>query len=199
VKKAGGLLFLVAALTLPVTDGQAATVESVRFKAVLSSSHEPRIGIQAMGDGLVEFILTRSETGEVQSAIVDFRVQYYFGAQETLFDMHIHRGAQGVTGPVVIPSGFGATVTVGPGSGALFRQREVTDAEGIATVMAAIENPSGYYLNLHSQSAATGIMRGQLEPEDAALVNAVKADTAKIDTVMSMLRQMAQVLGLRLP
>lgn len=182
----------------------AQTTEVVRFRALLSSSKEtPPISpaTLAMGEAIVEFILQRDASGAIQSAVVDFRINYTLGQEETLTNMHIHRGAEGVSGPVVVPTVFGTAFSAS-GSGSFFRVGNVSDATGIATLEAIMANPSGYYVNIHSRSRPAGIMRGQLEPDNPAIgaVRAVEAKLdAKLETIMTMLRNIALVHGLRLP
>ncbi|HKA37811.1 MAG TPA: CHRD domain-containing protein [Thermoanaerobaculia bacterium] len=68
---------------------------------------------------------------------------------------HIHRGAAGVTGPVIIP--FNQSFTNGVSSGTL---------NGIAPSFLAevIANPPGYYFNVHTTDFPGGAIRGQLRP-----------------------------------
>jgi len=183
----------------------AQSVEVVRFRALLSSSKElPPVaaGTLAMGEAVVEFILQRSAAGTIQSAVVDFRINYVLGQEETLTNMHIHRGVEGISGPVVVPTVFGSAFGAGPGAGAFFRTGVVNDPSGIATLEAIMANPSGYYVNIHTRSHPAGIMRGQLEPDNAAMLAVRAAEArldAKLETVMTMIRQLSLVHGLRLP
>ncbi len=183
----------------------AQSVEVVRFRALLSSSKElPPVaaGTLAMGEAVVEFILQKSAAGTIQSAVVDFRINYVLGQEETLTNMHIHRGAEGVSGPVVVPPVFGPAFAAGPGAGAFFRTGVVSDPSGIATLEAIMANPSGYYVNIHTRSHPAGLLRGQLEPDNAALLTVRAAEArldAKLETVMTMIRQLSLVHGLKLP
>lgn len=66
--------------------------------------------------------------------------------------MHIHRGAAGVAGPVVIP--LKTPDAQGAASGCATAPR--------TTVAAILKAPAGYYLNVHTQEFAGGAIRGQL-------------------------------------
>ena len=68
---------------------------------------------------------------------------------------HIHRGAAGVTGPVIIP--FNQSFVNGVSSGVL---------TGIAASFLAeiVANPPGYYFNIHTGDFPGGAIRGQLRP-----------------------------------
>jgi hypothetical protein len=68
---------------------------------------------------------------------------------------HIHRGAAGVTGPVIIP--FNKPFVDGVSTGTL---------TGIAPSFFAeiLANPPGYYFNIHNADWPGGAIRGQLRP-----------------------------------
>jgi hypothetical protein len=71
---------------------------------------------------------------------------------------HIHRGAAGVTGPVIIP--FNLPFVNGVSSGTL---------TGIAGsfMTEIVANPPGYYFNVHTGDFPGGAIRGQLRPAPA--------------------------------
>ena len=72
---------------------------------------------------------------------------------------HIHLAPAGVIGGVVVPLSVTSTVT-GSTSACIEGVNEVT-LKGI------IQDPSGYYVNVHTALNAGGAVRGQLtEPED---------------------------------
>lgn len=69
---------------------------------------------------------------------------------------HIHEGAAGADGGVVVDldlDGF---------DGSSEGCNEAADA---ATLQAIIDNPAGYYVNLHNEAYPGGAIRGQLAPE----------------------------------
>lgn len=68
---------------------------------------------------------------------------------------HIHRGAAGVTGPVIIP--FNVAFDEGISKGTL---------TGIAAsfMTEIVANPPGYYFNIHNAGFPGGAIRGQLRP-----------------------------------
>ena len=72
------------------------------------------------------------------------------GAATAPVAAHIHTGAAGIAGPVLV--GFGATYS---------RRGCVTStAETIAAILA---NPKGFYVNVHNASYPGGAIRGQLK------------------------------------
>lgn len=68
--------------------------------------------------------------------------------------MHIHSGAVGVAGPVVINL---ATVLSG--------EAQCVSAP-LATVKAINKNPQNFYINIHNAAFPGGAVRGQLEDSD---------------------------------
>ena len=73
----------------------------------------------------------------------------------TVSASHIHRGAAGVTGPVII--GFGSAYVNGLFVGTLTGIQPSVLAEIVA-------NPPGYYFNIHNAAFPGGAIRGQLRP-----------------------------------
>jgi hypothetical protein len=67
---------------------------------------------------------------------------------------HIHQGGIGVEGPVVVPF-------VAPDAEGLVNGCVVVDP---ALAQAIIDNPSGYYVNVHNPDHPAGVVRGQLMP-----------------------------------
>src|SRR6187397_628109 len=66
--------------------------------------------------------------------------------------MHIHKGAAGAAGPVVVPLGTPNTAGTASGCAAVART--------IVTAMLAA--PASYYLNVHTAGFPAGAIRGQL-------------------------------------
>ena len=77
--------------------------------------------------------------------------------QLPIFLDHIHQGAAGVNGPVVID--FSAQLVGGP----------IIDAD----VAAVLANPTGYYVNVHTNEFPGGAIRGQVPEPGTALLLAM--------------------------
>ncbi len=71
---------------------------------------------------------------------------------------HIHKGASGVSGPVVFP--FGAPGLIDPSMGEV----EWSDSApaSAALIAALIAKPNAYYVNVHTKMYKNGAIRGQL-------------------------------------
>lgn len=65
---------------------------------------------------------------------------------------HIHIGTADVAGPVVVP--LAAPDASGTSSGCVHADRDL--------IVAILQNPEGYYVNVHSTEFRAGAVRGQL-------------------------------------
>ena len=139
------------------------------FQAHLSPSAEvgPILGTSG-GEATVLVHTWRDAEGALVRAIVDYTVLVPVG-ELMVSALHIHRGAIGTNGAVVIGSGVGVMgpVRLGPGGRSLFDQADV-DANGLAAIQAILDDPAGHYVNVHTPTNPPGEMRGQLHPSNHA-------------------------------
>lgn len=98
-----------------------------------------------------------------QSNTLDFNVSLNsFPTTSTLTAAHIHPGAAGTNGGVLIGTGLTAANAPSLSSGsATFSFPGVTpqSADQIAQILA---NPQNFYFNVHTSTNPSGVMRGQL-------------------------------------
>ncbi|MEX2299509.1 MAG: CHRD domain-containing protein [Bryobacterales bacterium] len=188
-------LCVLVCLMLFVPLGASADVFSTHyFQASLSPSAETPAPISvsmASGSSLVRIHIRRSDTGEFMQAAVDFDTTLSVVQEQNLVNMHIHRGAAGVGGPVVIDSVFGSPIPVEAGGTArIIRQFIVAsdNTAGIATIEALLENPEGYYVNVHSSAHPPGVARGQLHPVDLAATLGVGDQVADLQATVDALQ-----------
>ncbi len=138
---------------------------SVRFTAALSPAQEtPAItNAEATGSGTatIDFTLTRDANGTITAAATNFQVTVQGFPSTTVVNIaHIHTGATGVSGPVLV------NTTVNPGEVVLTNGAGSFTRTGItmsaATAQSIIDNPAGFYFNVHTTLNPGGVMRGQL-------------------------------------
>ena len=149
-RRLSAVLVLVAALTLLVVATPAAAQEEPTTKCtaytVLKAGNEvPPSGSKAFGAAAVH----------IDGTTLGFSVAIANPARESFFAGHIHLGAAGVNGPVVVTLFSGST------DRKLIFQAARLQID--ATLAAAIcANPAGYYVNYHTQDFPGGAIRGQL-------------------------------------
>ena len=130
------------------------------FKLRLKPSQEvpPIKGLNADAVGSVTFDLERSSAGAITSGEVIFTFNYSFPGAVTITGLHVHQAAKGVNGAIVISSGVGA-IADADGQGNV---TAVVTGTSPATLQAILDNPRGYYVNLHTSVNAAGAMREQM-------------------------------------
>jgi hypothetical protein len=138
------------------------------FTATLMPANEtpaPIVGAEAGGSGTatITFHLTRDSTSTITAATVDFLCSFSgFPAGTVVIAAHIHTGAAGVGGGVLISTSIAqGEVTMPNGSGSLVHSVTI-DSSKLADVQAIINNPAGYYFNIHTPANPGGVARGQL-------------------------------------
>ena len=104
-------------------------------------------------DGFGSGIVTLDPTTNTAT----WNIQY--GNLDPVTDAHIHVGALGVGGGVVIPFGPGNTLGL---------PNTISGSVVDPDVTAVFNNPSGYYVNIHTSTFGAGAIRGQV-PEPASL------------------------------
>jgi hypothetical protein len=163
--------FALAAAALLVAAGSAGTGANPKkgspkmsatpvFKVHLKPSQEvpPIKGLRADAVGHVTFDLERSSSGAITSGEAIFYLNYAFPGSVTITGLHVHSGAKGTNGPVVIDSGV-TSFTDTDGSGNV---TTVVASVPPATLQAILDNPRGYYVNLHTSAKPGGALRDQL-------------------------------------
>ena len=175
-----GFLILVAAVALAGCDDDSPLAPEdpnvVVFTAQLSAANEvpPITNAEqnARGDVRITFNLTRDASNNIVSGTATFVVNlnsFPNGSTWTL--AHIHEGASGVAGGVEVNTGISPATAVTLTNGSVSNQTfsnvaiTTTPTSGIADpalINAIINNPAGYYFNVHTTLNGNGAVRGQL-------------------------------------
>ena len=148
---------------------------TISFTAQLSPANEvPPItnaDQSARGTGTFTLNLTRDSNGTITDASGTFVYSVSgFPAGTTLRGTHIHEAGPGVAGSVVIDTGLSAATAITLPDGTLTNQtfsnrplsNPSTPAANAALAQKIIDNPNGYYFNVHSGANPGGAIRAQL-------------------------------------
>ena len=162
-----GLAVVLAVLSVSCGSKTATTPSVVNptFTAAMLPANEapnPITGTEqtATGSVTITFVTTKDAAGNVTSAVGTAVVTMQgFPAGSNVTLAHIHTGAAGVAGGVLVPflPPAGTTPVV---NGALsFTQTANLTGDQATSI---INNPAGFYFNVHTQQNPGGVMRGQL-------------------------------------
>jgi hypothetical protein len=163
-----GFLLIVLALVAGCDDDNpnGPTSGPIVFTAQLSPANEvpPITNAESSGRGfaLITFNVPRDNSGAVSgSGTVTFEIQtsgFPDGTQAIL--AHIHPGAAGVNGTVLVNTNLAAADPINMGPGTVTRTLTADISQVNATNITA--NPGGFYFNVHTRVNGGGVMRGQL-------------------------------------
>lgn len=143
----------------------APTTVNPTFTANLLTSNEvPAIvGAEAAGSGTstMTFVTTKDAAGNITAASVSFVVNLSgFPAGTPINIAHIHQAPAGTNGSVVVSTTLAAgEVTLATGSGTFTKNVGTVDPALTQTIL---NNPAGFYFNVHSTLNPGGVARGQL-------------------------------------
>jgi hypothetical protein len=168
MRKTGVVLLVACGLVAGCGDDDNPTGPSANaplvFTAQLSPANEvPPISnaeSTSRGAAQITFDVTRSSSNAITAATVRFYFQEV-GLQGTIIGAHIHPGAPGMNGPVIVNTGLSAAAPLALSSDAVEFQVGGISVDP-ALAQAIIDNPGGYYFNLHTPLNPGGVLRGQL-------------------------------------
>lgn len=138
------------------------TVFTVQLKA---SNEVPSVSgaeANAAGTAVITFNTTKDSSGAITGATVDFNVSMSgFPNGSSAILSHIHPGAAGTTGPVLVNTGLtaGAAIAMPNGTGSFSFTGVPVSADNATQILAA---PQNFYFNVHTPANPSGAIRGQL-------------------------------------
>jgi uncharacterized protein (TIGR03437 family) len=188
-------LFLVAAALA------AQTADTAYFRAVMLPSNEvPAANVTATGVADLIAHVVRDSSGQIISGTVDFLVRTNFAAANTATGLHIHTGAAGTNGGVVIGTDLSAANNVPIAAGGTVVQRAAQVLENNTTGLTALrgmfQNPANYYVNIHTTDFAGGAMRGQLQPAAGTVLMGLMSSDNEVPAVSPPARGTAVVVAI---
>jgi CHRD domain-containing protein len=121
----------------------------------------PNVDATGSGNVTVTANVTRDSSNNISTANLTFQVNLSgFPANTTLTGAHIHVGDANTAGGIVINTSLtSGEIVLGNGTGGFTK---IVNGADVATVQAMINNPAGYYFNVHTTVNGGGAARGQL-------------------------------------
>lgn len=140
---------------------------TVAFTAALNPANEvpPVTNADANGRGTGTFTLnlTRDGAGVITAASASFVYSLTgFPNGTSVILTHIHEGGPAVTGGVRVNTGLSAANAVVLANGTLTNQTFSSILVDAGLAQQIIDNPNGYYFNVHTALSPGGAVRGQL-------------------------------------
>jgi hypothetical protein len=137
------------------------------FTANLSAAQETGAvgGGEQNGTGTATVTLTpsRDAAGAITGGTFQFQFNVSALTSATVITLaHIHRGAAGVAGPVVVDSQLSAATGIATPLGTASFDRSNLTATASTIPAEIVANPAGFYFNVHSSANPAGVVRGQL-------------------------------------
>ena len=140
--------------------------DAIDLGAIISGANEVGIAGNLAAGGTVRLSLDPT-SGAVSFRVVELHSTLGPG-EATPLNLHIHRGKAGENGPVVVD--FTAEAADGTGT-------VTADPDLVAEI---VDNPSGFYVNLHTVAFPKGAIRGQLDTAPRTRISALIAGTAEV-------------------
>ncbi len=175
-----------------VIRGQVMRAESTTLLGLMSPANEvPAItNVTASGVGTIEAVRAYSN-GRLAAGVVSFDVSYAIPGDSTITGLHIHSGAAGVNGPVIINTGItGAAPVIAPanGIGSIVIPVEVNTgvAAQVSTLEGLFDAPGDYYINLHTSVNPGGLIRSQMFDTEAITFRTMMSPANEVPPVTGL-------------
>jgi hypothetical protein len=115
------------------------------------------------GSVTIRMNLTRDASNTITAATFDFEANITGCPTTTNLTMaHIHENVAGQNGPIRVTTFTGGGVPLVNGAGSLTRNNIPPDNGDLSVVQRILDNPSGFYFNIHSSVHTGGVIRNQL-------------------------------------
>ncbi len=140
--------------------------DTIVLRAGMSPANEvpPVTGLAASALSKVTLHVNRDSAGQITSGTAVFDVSFDFPSAAEFVGLHIHQGAAGINGPVIISSGIsGSNSVTTDGRGNILRSVDVaaTNTAGVDALRGLLANPDNWYINLLTTVNPGGVIRAQ--------------------------------------
>jgi hypothetical protein len=161
------LMTIVSVVSMMMPSAEAQTTTHIFTAQLLAANEVPPVAVnpaEANASGGATITLEVTRTGGVITSAVS-RFDYSIsGLASNIILSHIHQGGSTVNGPIVVDSNISPAAPVPITNGAASFSRG-----GLATppsiAQAILDNPAGFYFNVHTVLSPQGVARGQLVPQ----------------------------------
>ncbi len=140
--------------------------EVVRFNSLsmIPGNEVPALTSDNRAQAAYTAYALRLPNGRALGAYMAFDVNYSFPAETTFTGLHLHQGAAGANGPVVLDSGIraGSTILSASGFGNIYRTAFVQTTAQVGALDGLLDNPRNFYINLHTSVNPGGAVRVQM-------------------------------------
>jgi uncharacterized protein (TIGR03437 family) len=149
--------------------------DSTLFRAVLLPANElPALNNASRGVADIVASAVRDSSGQITSGTVDVLLRTTLPAADTATGLNLHNAPTGQSAPVAFIAGLTTANSRPLQSGADFIhipiQIHPTDAPALALLSSLFNDPTRFYLNLTTTAQPNGLMRGQLQRAQTAVV-----------------------------
>jgi CHRD domain len=116
------------------------------------------------GSVTIRMNITRDASNAITAATFDFQANITGCPDSTRITIaHIHEQVAGQTGNVVVNTGLAAgQVTLVNGAGSFTANERQANNNDLSIAQKILDNPSGFYFNIHSNAHGGGVIRNQL-------------------------------------
>jgi|SoiMethySBSTD1v2_1073268.scaffolds.fasta_scaffold83382_4 hypothetical protein len=116
------------------------------------------------GTVTIRMNLTRDASNAITAATYDFTATITGCPTSTVINIaHIHKQVAGQTGSIVVNTGLAAgQLSLVNGAGSFTRNGVTANNNDLSIAQEILDNPSGFYFNIHSTLHGGGVIRAQL-------------------------------------
>ena len=166
MRRVAGIVISVAILSVGCGSSSSPSTAPIVFTANILPSNE--LGniqggeTSGSGNATITFVTTKDGSGSLTSATANFNVTLSgFPAGTNVTLAHIHVGSSTVNGGIVVNTGVASgDVPLTNGAGGF--QKLSINITDLGLAQQIINNPSGYYFNVHTTANPSGVARAQL-------------------------------------
>ncbi len=167
----------------------AQTADTVVYRAIMTPDNETPAVTDYNARGMATILLhvVRDANGRAISGTADFMINDSFPEDVAVTGLHIHKGPAGVAGPVVLNTGVSGTNPVAQAATSdsirLPAQAPASSTTGVDALNGILDDPSQFYVNMHTTKYPGGVIRGQLQRAQVTTLMAIMAPGNEVPAI----------------